>query len=425
MDDKEMDDMPRTVSMSGIITTLKAASQMYAQRERELASSILKTPRARAALFLLLLPVIGLSVAEAGFEGPETLGGTLSYSPMYFTPGIFCLAIAIGLCSGLITGCIGAGGGFIITPALMSIGVKGIIAVGTDLFHIFAKAIMGTIVHRKLGNVNVRLALAMLAGSIAGVSAGGSINRALYSADPALSDLFINIMYVLLLGFLGSYALFDFIRLRMTAGTGAQTNEPSLPMSLQAINLPPMVAFDEDLFDGGKRISAWFVACCGAIVGFIATLLGVAGGFLTFPLYVYVLGVSSLTTVGTDILQIIFTAGYASITQYAAYGFVFYTLAVGMLIGSLLGIQLGAMTTRVVKGTYIRGFYAIAILAGFLNRLFDLPLKMQAMDMLTLSDMTATMLARAGNYAFYGAISIFCIWVLSTLIGRVHMLREV
>jgi hypothetical protein len=160
-------------------------------------------------------------------------------------------------------------------------------------------------------------------------------------------------------------------------------------------------------------------------VGFIATLLGVAGGFLTFPLYVYVLGVSSLTTVGTDILQIIFTAGYASITQYAAYGFVFYTLAVGMLIGSLLGIQLGAMTTRVVKGTYIRGFYAIAILAGFLNRLFDLPLKMQAMDMLTLSDMTATMLARAGNYAFYGAISIFCIWVLSTLIGRIHMLREV
>ena len=126
--------------------------------------------------------------------------------------------------------------------------------------------------------------------------------------------------------------------------------------------------FDEDLVPGGKKIPALFVAVCGAIVGLMAAIMGVGGQFITFPIFVYVLGVSSFTTVGTDILQIIFTAGYASIAQYAVYGFIFYTLAMGMLLGSLIGVQIGALTTKVVKGIYIRGFYATAILSGFANR---------------------------------------------------------
>ena len=97
---------------------------------------------------------------------PQTLGGKKAYSPAFFTHGIFIASILVGLCAGLITGCIGAGGGFIIAPALMSAGIKGILAVGTDLFHIFAKAIMGSTIHRKLGNVSIALALLFLIGSI-------------------------------------------------------------------------------------------------------------------------------------------------------------------------------------------------------------------------------------------------------------------
>ncbi len=122
--------------------------------------------------------------------------------------------MAIGLAAGLITGCIGAGGGFIITPALMAAGVKGILAVGTDLFHIFAKAIMGTTVHRKLGNVSLKLAIAFLIGSGAGTFVGGAINRVLYNIDPLLSEGFISLIYAILLGFLGFYALFDFLSSR-------------------------------------------------------------------------------------------------------------------------------------------------------------------------------------------------------------------
>ncbi len=129
-----------------------------------------------------------------------------------------------------------------------------------------------------------------------------------------------------------------------------------------------MITFDQNLVPGGRQISAWFLIASGFLVGFAAAIMGVGGGFLTFPIFVYTLGVSSMTTVGTDIFQIVFTAGYAAISQYAIYGFIFYTLAMGMLLGSLFGVQIGAMVTKVVKGITIRGFYAMAVLAGFVNR---------------------------------------------------------
>ena len=131
-------------------------------------------------LLAMLVPILAASLLEAG----DMLGGKTAYAPAFYSTGIFLVSIAIGLCAGLITGCIGAGGGFIITPALMAAGVKGILAEGTDLFHIFAKAIMGTAVHKKLGNVSLKLALAFLASSAAGTFIGGYINKSLYDKDP-------------------------------------------------------------------------------------------------------------------------------------------------------------------------------------------------------------------------------------------------
>jgi hypothetical protein len=127
--------------------------------------------------------------------------------------------------------------------------------------------------------------------------------------------------------------------------------------------------------------------------------------------------------VGTDILQIIFTAGYASIAQYAIYGFIFYTLAMGMLLGSLIGIQVGALTTKVVKGIYIRGFYAVAILAGFINRLFALPGKLSDMEIIKLSKPVGSMLNIVGAWAFFIVVGIFAVWVIGKFLGSLRMLR--
>ncbi len=347
---------------------LKAGAVAHAKWDYEVSMSILKNRKKLLIILSMLLPIFAVAICE----GAGILGGKTAYAPAHYTTMIFLVSIAIGLCAGLITGCIGAGGGFIITPALMAAGVKGILAVGTDLFHIFAKAIMGTVIHKKLGNVSVKLAVAFLVGSAGGTFIGGFINKTLYNIDPLLSDTFISVIYAVLLGFLGTYAMMDFIKSsRGPAATGGGGHDahggPSgvtgTAIKLQNLNIPPMITFDEDL--GGRKISGVIVALGGVIVGMLAALMGVGGGFVTFPMFVYIFGVSSMTTVGTDILQIIFTAGLAAVTQYAIYGYVFYTLAMGMLIGSLIGIQVGALTTKVVKGIHIRGFYAVSILAGF------------------------------------------------------------
>ncbi len=406
----------------------------HARWDYETSMNILRDKKKLWILALMLVPAALTTLAFAA-DLPAQLGGEKAYTPAFYSNFIFLVSIAVGLCAGLITGCIGAGGGFIITPALMSAGVKGILAVGTDLFHIFAKAIMGTAVHKKLGNVSVGLAIAFLVGSALGVTGGGVINRALYEYNPVLSDLFISVVYVVLLGFLGFYSLFDFLKLRKAPGdVGAHAGESAhgaemvsgkvgLPARLQAAKIPPTITFDEDLVPGGKKIPALFVALCGAIVGFAAAIMGVGGGFLTFPMFVYILGVSSFTTVGTDILQIIFTAGLASIAQYAIYGFIFYTLAMGMLLGSLLGIQVGALTTKVVKGIHIRGFYALSILAGFVNRFFALPDKLNQMEVINISDSLAKGFNFVGLIVFFLVIGAFALWVIMKFLGNTKKLR--
>ncbi|MGC1404292.1 MAG: sulfite exporter TauE/SafE family protein [Thermodesulfobacteriota bacterium] len=407
---------------------LKAGAVAHAQWDFEVSMSILKNRKKLLILLCMLLPIFAVAICE----GANILGSKTAYAPAHYTTTIFLVSIAIGLCAGLITGCIGAGGGFIITPALMAAGVKGILAVGTDLFHIFAKAIMGTAVHKKLGNVSVKLAIAFLVGSGVGTFIGGYINKALYNIDPLLSDTFISVIYAVLLGFLGFYALFDFIKSSRGESAassggghdahGGPSGVTGVAVKVQNLNIPPMIGFDEDL--GGRKISGVIVALGGVIVGLLAALMGVGGGFVTFPMFVYIFGVSSMTTVGTDILQIIFTAGLAAVAQYAIYGYVFYSLAMGMLIGSLIGIQVGALTTKVVKGIHIRGFYAISILAGFINRVATLPKKLTEMEVINIPKSISGPIDFIGAIIFWVVVGFFGLWVMSKFFGNLKALRE-
>ncbi len=415
-------------------------ARAHARWEIDISNTILGSKKRLFILGLLMLPIVlgGFAFADQLAEitdvMPDILGGHKAYSPAYYSTLIFIVSILIGMGAGLITGCIGAGGGFIIAPALMSAGIKGILAVGTDLFHIFAKAIMGSVLHRKLGNVSVPLAVVFLIGAIIGATVGGLINRVLYEINPVLSDAFITTVYACMLGFLGVYAMIDFLKARKAedaadthggdhGGKDEGAEMGNLPKKLQAIKLPPRVKFDFDLIPGGRSISWLFLVLSGALVGLAAGIMGVGGGFLTFPIFVYVLGVSSMTTVGTDIFQIVFTAGYAAISQYAIYGFIFYTLAMGMLLGSLLGIQIGAMVTKVVKGITIRGFYAMAVLAGFVNRAFALPAKLGAMGVIPISKETGAILETIGVWAFFIVIGGFAVWVIGTFLINIEKLK--
>ncbi len=414
---------------------LRLGARAYAEWDVSTSRRILGSRRRLAVLALLLLPVVigGFALAGEVEEAlPSLLGSKQAYGPAHYTTLIFLASTGVGVVAGLITGCIGAGGGFIIAPALMSAGVKGILAVGTDLFHIFAKAIMGSVLHRKLGNISVPLACTFLVGSIAGATGGGWVNRTLYETNPVLSDAFITTIYVLILGFLGFYGMSDWLRTRRAGAAPAAPGKKrraaaedvtGLARKLQAITLPPMLRFDEGVVPGGRRISSVFLVLSGALVGLAAAIMGVGGGFLTFPIFVYVLGVSSATTVGTDIFQIVFTAGYAGIGQYAVYGFIFYTLAMGMLLGSLVGIQVGTLVTKVVPGATIRGFYALAVMSAFVNRVFALPRKLVSLEVLPLSAGAAKVVESVGMYVFFVVLGSFAVWVFWTFFSNLRTLK--
>jgi uncharacterized membrane protein YfcA len=249
-----------------------------------------------------------------------------------------------------------------------------------------------------------------------------------------LSDAFITTIYVLILGFLSFYGMADYFKSRKALAAPEQVVEASagratvddmtgLAQRVQAFNLPPAIHFDQGVVPGGRKISAIFLVASGFLVGIAAAIMGVGGGFLTFPIFVYVLGVSSATTVGTDILQIVFTAGYAGIAQYAIYGFIFYTLAMGMLLGSLVGIQVGTFVTKVVPGATIRGFFALAVMSAFVNRVFALPAKLASLEFISMTKETGAIIESIGIVIFFLTLSSFAVWVFWTFFTNIKVLK--
>ena len=415
-------------SFGAFMQALHAFSRAQAAWEIETSRVILTRRKLLLALaiapILLVLLLQAVGAVDLLPEKIPILGGSKAYMPALVNDGMFFGSIFVGLVAGLITGVIGAGGGYILTPALMSFGVRGIMAVGTDQFHLFAKAIMGTIIHRKLGNVNIGLAAAFVVGSLGGVSIGGYINRMIFQHSPAMSDALISTVYVVVLGLLGFTAIAELKNLRKSGGEAHDQEElTGFAKRLQGLPLSPKLTFDAHLVPGGRTISIYPLIVCGFIVGFVAAIMGVGGGFLTFPMFVYGLGVSTFTTVGTDILQIIFTTSYSSIFQYAIYGFVFYTVAIGMLIGSLVGVQIGAMVTKMVKGVHIRVFYALTILAGFTNRLCALPRKLSDLGYISMSRETAVIIEQVGTVLFFAIVGFFALWILAVFLQHVAALR--
>ncbi len=379
-----------------------------------------------ACFILFGVPILGLSFNGAASDLPSMLGGSKAYAPSLAAPGMLLGAVFFGLVAGLITGAIGAGGGYIITPALMSFGIRGIMAVGTDQFHIFANSLIGTFTHRRQGNVNLGLAVWFAVGSVFGVTAGARVNRLLYNYSPSASDAVISSVYVIVFAILAAYCMSDWVTSRRCKEEQVTDTEPltSLANRLQALPFKPRVRFDEHLVPGGRSISVYPVVLCGAIVGFAAALMGIGGGLLTFPLLVYGLGVSTCTTVGTSVLQILVTTAYSSVVQYGIYGFVFYTLAVAMLVGSLFGVHIGTLVTAMVPSSQIRFLYALTVLAGLVNRACALPAKLADLGYLRIDSHAAFLIEKVGTWLFFGLVGVFGIWIIAVFAAGARQSRK-
>ncbi|UCE66470.1 MAG: sulfite exporter TauE/SafE family protein [Candidatus Zixiibacteriota bacterium] len=276
------------------------------------------------------------------------------------------ILLIIGFCVGTLGGFFGVGGAWIVTPALNIFGFNMPFAIGTDLAHIFGKSIIATKKHSKMGNVDWRLGLFSIAGSIVGIELGK--RTVLYLEKIGDVGSVIRWVYMVFLFGLGIYMAYEYYsvtkKMKSEAPDNlkaeAPTREEASPLSnkLRSLKIPPMVSLP---VSGVPGISFWILFGLFALTGFLSGFMGVGGGFILLPALIYLIGCPTTVAVGTSLLSVCFMSGYGCFT-YSLSGRTELVAAVIMLFGAAIGAQVGAMATKLVRGYGIRLLFAIMII---------------------------------------------------------------
>ncbi len=278
--------------------------------------------------------------------------------------------LVLGLLIGGLSGFFGVGGGFMLTPMLNVVfGIPYPIAVGSSLAQMTGTAVSGVIRHRGLGNVDYRLGALMAVGAVLGVEPGARLLEALQAAGEvsvlggrvALADLVVSLAYVPLLA---GVAVWMWWETRDTMG-GVSTEDGrhwALVQWVQRLELRPLIVLPRSGIDS---LPVLVPLVAGVLVGFLAGLLGVGGGFLVLPALVYVIGVPTAVAVGTSLFQVILTATMGLIT-HTVKGNVDPVLVLWVLVGGVVGAQVGAAFTEKASGPHIRRYFSYLMLAAAL-----------------------------------------------------------
>ena len=290
----------------------------------------------------------------------------------------------VGFIGGLVSGFIGSGGAFVLTPGMMSLGVSGTVAVASNMCHKFPKAMVGAFKRYKYGQVDIKLGLIMAASAVVGVQAGIRIqNMVLEAWGQAGSNLYVSLSFVLVLVVVGGYVFYDAWKSRKSPGADTVS---SIARKLQAINLPPMIHFKR----ANVRISIWFTVPVGFATGVLAATIAV-GGFIGVPGMIYVLGVSGFVASATE-LVIAFVMGLGGSINWAMHGMVDIRLTLIILAGSLLGVQLGAIGTTYVKEHMIKSVMGTIMLIVAVSRALAVPEYLNQLHVVALNPSTITWL---------------------------------
>ncbi|WP_246045613.1 sulfite exporter TauE/SafE family protein [Halorussus ruber] len=257
-----------------------------------------------------------------------------------------------GLLIGILFGFFGMGGSFLVTPALLVMGFRSEVAVGSGLAFVFGTSVIGALKHRGLGQVDYKLAVLMVVGMTSGIEVGKYVIEFL-SAAGAL-DLFISVAYIGLLAIVGLVTLRD-ARSDDDGDDGSRFAE-----KLRNVRIPPTISLN-----GGSSVSLWIILAVGFGIGILSGILGVGGGFLLMPAMMYGFGVPAAVAVGTDILQITLSGAFGAFT-YAQSGYLNLPVVASLLTGSALGARIGAAATSLANEDDIKGYFAAMLLAGSL-----------------------------------------------------------
>jgi uncharacterized membrane protein YfcA len=288
--------------------------------------------------------------------------------------GVFISPIILALTGffvGLLGGFFGVGGGFIAGPLMFWAGVPINFVVGTDLAHMTGKSIVSARTHRALGHVDLRLALLMVIGTIPGVEIGAQLIELLETMGNI--DMVVGLSYVGILTVIGLFTAwesFQAMRVKRTDQLDAQEviGIETLIHRSRLLRIPPMIRLP---VSGVQEVSVWSIIFVGLATGILAGLLGVGGGFIRMPLMIYILGIPTHVAVGTDLFEIVISAGFGTIS-HALKGNVDVLIALTMQTGAVIGAQIGARATRYFSGPIIRMLFSVLPIAAAILVLFKL-----------------------------------------------------
>lgn len=295
----------------------------------------------------------------------------------------------VGLVGGLVSGFIGSGGAFVLTPGMMSMGVPGLVAVASNMCHKFPKALVGAIKRAKFGQVDVKLGLVMGVSAEAGVLLGAHIQEYIKkSFGDVGSNLYVSVAFVIVLGIVGTYVLLDAMKTKDNERENKNEEITKIAKWVQSVNIPGTMVYFKSL---GTKVSVLFTIPLGFATGMLAATIAV-GGFLGVPSMMYILGAPAIMSSATE-LVIAFVMGMGGTFKYAMSGFVDIRLAMIILAGSLFGVQLGAIGTTYVKDYMIKIVMGVIMLIVLVSRGLMIPVYLGQLGVITpLSDATVTIL---------------------------------
>ncbi len=274
------------------------------------------------------------------------------------------VVLGIGGAVGMLSGMFGVGGGFLMTPLLIFIGIPPAVAVATGANQILASSVSGVIGHWRRGNVDLRMGMALLVGGVGGSSAGVWVYS--YLRGIGQIDLVISLCYVVLLGTVGTLMLIESARTFLRR----RRHEPPAKRHVHTWlhRLPFKVRFRRSFL----YVSVLPPIVIGFLVGVLSAVMGVGGGFILVPAMIYILAMPTLVVIGTSLFQVLFVMADITVLQAVTNQTVDLVLALLLMASGVVGAQLGASAGSRIRADQLRGLLALLVLSVAVKIAFDL-----------------------------------------------------
>ncbi|MDC1053838.1 sulfite exporter TauE/SafE family protein [Alphaproteobacteria bacterium] len=276
------------------------------------------------------------------------------------------LIVFIGMVVGALSGLFGVGGGFLMTPLLIFLGIPPVVAVGSEAPHVLASSVSGVIAHWRKRNVDFKMGFFLLSGGVIGSTLGVNLFKLLKTYGQI--DIVIQFLFIIFLGFIGMSMAFESAKTTIKNYRTTSAIRTKLHQHSWIHGLPFKLRFHRSKL----YISAIPPILIGFFVGVLSAMMGVGGGFIMIPAMVYILGMSTNVVVGTSLFQIIFVTANSTFFQSYLNQTVDIVLSALMILGGVIGAQIGVRIGSQLKAEYLRGILAILVLLVCAKILSDL-----------------------------------------------------